>query len=208
MTYSQVGAVCPQCGSAAAVHSVEELAAMARGRLGQNAPGYQMPASGFPSPSPSPGFPSAPVPPPPPDYSAERPPPGYTGQRHPGSRASGSRASGSWEGSSWEGSSDDSVEDVVAGIVMGAAAKFVGRAIGRRVKRAYDERVVPAMAARQEAMLREQIAIAERHPDLRACLTDQVIFLAGGRRVLPMSSVTGGITVEQADALVARLREG
>jgi hypothetical protein len=96
----------------------------------------------------------------------------------------------------------------VAGIVMGAAAKFAGRAIGRRVKRAYDERVAPAMAARQEAMLREQIAIAERHPDLRACLTDQVIFLAGGRRVLPMSGVTGGITVEQADALVARLREG
>jgi len=26
--------------------------------------------------------------------------------------------------------------------------------------------------------------------------------------VLPMASVTGGITVEQADALVARLREG
>jgi hypothetical protein len=203
MTYGQVGAVCPQCGSAAAVHSVEELAAMARGRLGQDAPGYQMPTSGFPSPSPSPGFPSAPAPPPPPDYSAERPPPGYTGQRHPGSRASGSRPSGSWEGSS-----DDSVEDLVAGIVMGAAAKFVGRAIGRRVKRAYDERLVPAMAARQEAMLREQIAIADRHPDLRACLTDQVIFLAGGRLVLPMSSVTGGITVEQADALVARLREG
>ena len=91
---------------------------------------------------------------------------------------------------------------------MGAAAKFVGRAIGRRVKRAYDERVGPAMAARQEAMLREQIAIAERHPDLRACLTDKVIFLAGGSRVLPMSSVTRGITLEQADALVARLRVG
>ena len=30
MTYGQVGAVCPQCGSAAAVHSVDELAAMAR----------------------------------------------------------------------------------------------------------------------------------------------------------------------------------
>jgi len=117
----------------------------------------------------------------------------------------------------------------VAGIVMGAAAKFVGKAIGRRVKRAYEERVVPAMAARQEAMagrqeamagrqeamagrqeamLREEIAIAERHPDLRACLNDQVIFLAGGSRVLPMSSVTGGITIEQADALVVQLRNG
>jgi len=102
----------------------------------------------------------------------------------------------------------------VADIAMTAATKFIGRAIGRRVKRAYDERVAPAMAARQqsmagrqEAMLREQIAIAERHPDLRACLTDQVIFLAGGSRVLPMSSVTG-MTLEQADALVAQLRAG
>ena len=99
---------------------------------------------------------------------------------------------------------------------MGAAAKFAGRAISRRLKRAYDERVAPAMAARQQAMaglleeemLREQIAIAERYPELRACLTDQVIFLAGGSRVLPMSSVTGGITLEQADALVAQLRNG
>jgi len=96
----------------------------------------------------------------------------------------------------------------VAGMVMEAATKFIGRAIGRRAQRAYNERVVPAMAARQEAMLREQIAIAERHPDLRACLTDQVIFLAGGSRVLPMPSLAGGFTLEQADAVVARLRNG
>ena len=91
---------------------------------------------------------------------------------------------------------------------MDAATKFIGRSIGRRVKRAYEERVVPAMAARQETMLREQIAIAERHPDLRACLTDQVIFLAGGSRVLPMSSLSRGLTLEQADAMVAQLRNG
>ena len=84
----------------------------------------------------------------------------------------------------------------MAGLVMDAATKFVGRAIGRRVKRAYEERVVPAVAAKQEAMLREQIAIAERHPDLRACLTDQVIFLAGSSRVLPMSSLSRGLTLE------------
>lgn len=90
---------------------------------------------------------------------------------------------------------------------MEATAGFIGRAIGRRVKRAYNERLLPAMAARQEAMLREQIAIAERHPDLRACLTDQVIFLAGGSRVLPMPSLSG-ITLAQADELVARLRDG
>lgn len=91
---------------------------------------------------------------------------------------------------------------------MTAATKFIGRAIGRRMKRAYDERVAPAMAAKQETRLREQIAIAERHPDLRACLTDQVVFLAGGSRVLPMSSISRGFTLEQADALVAQLRNG
>jgi hypothetical protein len=228
VTYGQVGAVCPQCGSAAAVHSVDELAAMARARLGQFGlgfqgppPGYQPPpasgpppSSGFPSPSSS-GFPSAPLssdfpappppPPPPPDYSASAPPPGYTGQRRPSRWSSGSSTTNSQSSSS---SRDDSIEDAVAGLAMDAATKFIGRAIGRRVKRAYEERVVPAMAAKQEAMLREQIAIAERHPDLRACLTDQVIFLAGGSRMLPMSSLSRGITLEQADAMVAQLRNG
>jgi hypothetical protein len=73
---------------------------------------------------------------------------------------------------------------------MDAATKFIGGAIGRRVKRAYEERVVPAVAGKQDAMLREQIAIAERYPDLRACLTDNVVFLAGGNRVVPMSSLS------------------
>ena len=76
------------------------------------------------------------------------------------------------------------------------------------MKRAYDERIIPAMAAKQEARLREQIAIAERHPDLRACLNDQVVFLQGGSRVLPMAGFIGNLTVEQSDALVAQLRNG
>jgi hypothetical protein len=102
----------------------------------------------------------------------------------------------------------------VTDLVMDAATKFVGRAISRRLKRAFDERVGPAMAARQEGMgrqdgmLREQIAIAERYPDLRACLSDQVVFLAGGRRVAPMPSDLRGLTMAQADAIVAQLRNG
>jgi hypothetical protein len=32
--------------------------------------------------------------------------------------------------------------------------------------------------------------------------------LVGGRRCLPMPSLAGGITVEQSDTLVARLRDG
>jgi len=111
----------------------------------------------------------------------------------------------------------------VTGLVMDAATKFVGRAISRRLKRAFDERVVPAMAARQEQMasrqegvarqegiLREQIAIAERYPDLRACLSDQVVFLAGGSRVVsvPISNLTSGFSLAQADAMVGQLRNG
>jgi hypothetical protein len=93
---------------------------------------------------------------------------------------------------------------------MDAATKFVGRAISRRLKRAFDERVVPAMAARQEGALREQVAIAERYPDLRACMNDNVVFLAGGSRAVhvPRSDLTGGFTLEQADAVVAQLRNG
>ena len=56
-------------------------------------------------------------------------------------------------------------------------------------------------------MLQTQIAIAERHPDLCACLNDHVIFLTGGSRTLPMPNLMS-ITVEQADAMVARLRDG
>ena len=82
---------------------------------------------------------------------------------------------------------------------MDAATKFIGGAIGRRVKRAYEERVVPAVSAKQDAMLREQIAIAERYPELRACLTNNVVFLAGGNRVVPMSSLSRGFTLEQAE---------
>jgi len=119
---------------------------------------------------------------------------------------------------SGEDSSGDglSIEDGLIDVAVTAAMRAIGRKIGRRVQRAVTERVLPAVtermmpvvAGRQEGVLREQIAIAERHPDLRACLTDQVIFLAGGHRVLPMPSLTGGFTVEQSDAVVAQLRDG
>lgn len=100
-----------------------------------------------------------------------------------------------------------SIGDDIAGAVLGEAVKFIGRAIGRRLERTYTERVQPAMAANQEAMLRNQIAIAERHPDLMGCMSDQVIFLAGGNQVLPFPNLST-LTVEQADAMVATLRSG
>jgi hypothetical protein len=98
------------------------------------------------------------------------------------------------------------LEGDIAAAAAGVAARFLGRAIGRRVQRTYEQRVLPALAARQQALLHEQTAIAERHPDLRACLTDQVIFLAGGTRTVPLASAGGLLTLEQSDALVAELR--
>jgi hypothetical protein len=237
----QFGAVCPQCGSAAAVHSIEELAALARNQLGQQGngpapqgfnpptpvtPDYNPPPQGYDPPpgyNPSPGYDPAPTgynppsdynrppqggygPPPPPGYQGP-PPPGYTGAARPGQP---SQSGQSTRSSDWPGLGDvaSSLEDGAADVVLGAAARFVGRAISRRVQRTVSERVLPALAVKHEAIMREQITIAERHPDLRACLTDKVIFLAEGHRVLPMPSLTGGFTVEQSDALVARLRDG
>jgi hypothetical protein len=201
VTDGQVGVVCPQCGSAAAVHSIQELAALARGRLGGQ-PGYAgAPQQGYaaePQAGPLPGYAQEPQAGPLPGYGATPPsgpvPGGWQGRsRFPSSSSSGD---------------DFSLEGDLADIALNAATKFIGRAIGRRVQRTVTERVMPTLAAKQEAVLREQIAIAERHPDLRACLTDKVVFLAGGSRVLPLEGIGGMLTLEQSDALVARLRDG
>ena len=67
--------------------------------------------------------------------------------------------------------------------VLGAAPR---PAPGNRpqLRPASDERSAPATAAHREAVL-ERVASAQRHPDLRACLADQGVFLVGGTRVLP-----------------------
>jgi hypothetical protein len=113
--------------------------------------------------------------------------------------------------SSGDTSFGDSIGDDIAGQVLGAAAgaaaKFLGRQFGRRMQDRLTQQVLPAMAGKQQTMLQTQIAIAERHPDLCACLNDQVIFLTSGSRTLPMPDLNT-VTVEQADAMVATLRDG
>lgn len=167
--------VCPQCGSGAAVHAVQELADIARTQLGQTQQGF----AGAPQ------------------QGAQR---GWEAEPQPIRQGSNNPAY-------YGGDSTGSFEDDIAGVVLGEAAKFIGRAIGRRVMRTYTERVQPAMAGQREAMLRNQIAIAERHPDLMGCMNDQVIFLAGGDRVLPFPNLMT-LTIDQADAMVAALRSG
>jgi hypothetical protein len=186
MTDAQLGAVCPQCGSAANVHSIEELATLAKARLGmlQQAPAQQ-------------GWAGEPQ---------QGPAPGWAAEPHSG------RVRGSWRDPTSRlpgGVGDLSIGDDIADIALTAATRFIGRAIGRRVQRTVEEKVMPAITAQQAALLRQQIEIAERHPDVRACMTDQVIFLAGGSRVLPMGSVNlATLTLEQADGLVAQLQQG
>ena len=253
--------MCPQCGSADQVHSIEEWAAMAQANMGlawqpgapmpgyQAAPGSQPgypPApppgpgaqsgfpdpsqyqqSGFPDPSqyqqpgsPSgsqqqpPSAPAQPQPTPQPGYQGGPPPaqpPGY----QPGPQPDVLAGPESWQSQppprrrSWDvgsGSDATTFEDAIGEAVLGAATKAIGRVIGRKMRQAYNEKIAPAMAARQEAVLNERVAIAQRHPDLRACLRDQVVFLAGGTRVLPLASAMQVRTVEQSDALVAQLR--
>jgi hypothetical protein len=105
----------------------------------------------------------------------------------------------------------------IGGAVAGAALGFAGRALAKRMKKAYDEKIAPAMEARaaqaQQQMQQqsqqtkaEQDAIVARYPELRTCMTDQLIFLDGGYKTVPISELTMPITLAQADAVVTRLR--
>ena len=169
---------------------------MARSRLGQlpgNPAAGQPGWAGQPQAGPQSGWAAEP-------QAGALPGPG-------GQRGSYSRPSRSYDSDLSSGDGIGALGDDVAGAAIGMAARFIGRAISRKMQDKVSQ-AVPAMMAKQEAMLREQIAIAERHPDLRACLTDQVIFLAGGSRTMPMKGVMTNLTVEQADAVVAQLRDG
>jgi hypothetical protein len=201
-----MGTVCPQCGNTDAVHSIQELATLARARLGQQGPMAPQPGMSDP-PQPAAAQPG---------WSAE-PQGGWAAEPVAGPLPTPGRRRSGYQPRSYSGgntSFGDSVGDDIAGAVLGAAAgaaaRFLGRQASRRLQDRLTQQVQPAMAAKQQnmqAMLQTQIAIAERHPDLCACLNDQVIFLNGGNRTLPMPNLMS-VTVEQADAMVARLRDG
>jgi hypothetical protein len=110
---------------------------------------------------------------------------------------------GNWGNGGMGGSPLDNLGDDIGEAAMG----LVGRALGRRLQRAMTERVVPAVQAKLQAATRSQQEIAQRHPDLCACLKDRVIFLAGGSRTAPMDSLKG-MDPQQVDELVASLRDG
>ena len=102
----------------------------------------------------------------------------------------------------------ESIGEAVVDIVGFAAGRFIGRAIKNKVQKVTEERIMPAVNAQAEQQQQEWTAIAQRYPELRACLRDQVIFLAGGTRTVPLSQVNfSQVTLAQADALVAQLRQ-
>jgi hypothetical protein len=198
-----MGTVCPQCGNTDAVHSIQELAALARAQVGQQGPAGPQP--GMPA-QPQPGTPAQP------GWAAE-PQAGWAAEPQagplpgPGGRRSSYQPRSYSSGDTSVGDLGDDITGAVLGAAAGAAAKFLGRQIGRRMQDRLTQQVLPAMAAKKQTMLQTQIAIADRHPDLCACLNDQVIFLPGGSRTLPMPNLNT-VTVEQADAMVATLRDG
>ena len=176
------------------MHSIQELAALASSQLGQQ-PGAQ--AAGWtaePQQGPVPGWAAEP-------QAGPLPGPGSTGGMG-GLRSGPLRDTRTRYGES----PLDALGEDIAGAAISAAVGFVGRAIGRRAERAMTQKVAPTLAAGRETMLRTQIEIAQRHPDLCACMTDNVIFLADGSRVLPLPNLMT-VTVDQADQMVAQLRD-
>jgi hypothetical protein len=146
-----------------------------------------------------------------PNWSAE-PQPGWAAEPEAGHGSSQQRSGRSGQGPVFNpdilgDALGDGIENAVASAALGAAARFLGGRVARRAQQAFTEKVVPALAQRQEAVFREQDAIAERYPDLHACLNDKVFFVAGGNRVLPMPSGRM-LTLQESDSLVTQLRQG
>jgi hypothetical protein len=107
----------------------------------------------------------------------------------------------------------DNLAEDIGGAVLGAAFGMAGRAFGRKMKQAFEDKVVPAMQAKMaqaqaqfEQQRAEMEAIAARYPELRGCTKDQVVFLDGGTRTVPVSEIKMPLSMAQADSVVARLR--
>lgn len=178
------------------MHSISELADLAKSRLSMTQQGFPAGPQQDNRPRPQQGWEAEP-------QAGPLPGPGYAGQPRSGPLP------GNWSRGrpTFGDSIGDDIGQDITDVALGAAARFIGRAISRRVQQTVNERVLPTVATHQQAMLNEQVAIAERYPELRACLDDKVIFLAGGNRVVPMVNLAT-VTLAQADAIVAQLREG
>jgi hypothetical protein len=191
---------CPKCGNANAVHSVGEMAAMAQAQLGQVSAAMQGQVAQQPGQGPpGQGWMAEPV---------AGPPPGPGGYRQPFGGGGWQNRPSSYMGGDIPDSIGDAVGDAIAGAAIGAAGRFLANRLGQKMQQAQQaaaQKMQPAMAQAQQRA-QEQIAIAQKYPELRFCQTDQVIFLAGGNRYLPFSAVGNDFSMQHADQLVAQLR--
>jgi hypothetical protein len=122
-------------------------------------------------------------------------------------------AQSGFEPESWRSRSRDTYDnpyeepgEEIARAVLSAGFGMVGRAIGKRVKRAFESHVLPAVQEQQAKTRAEEDAIVARYPQLRGCLRDEVVFLEGGHRSIPVSDLQWPVTLAQADMIVARLQ--
>jgi hypothetical protein len=204
VAYQAGPSVCPQCGSSAEVRTVRELFDMMNGGREQ---AFQR-INQFRRPGAAPGqWQGA--------GSADDDDYDHYNVEGSDSRFRGNRGRNQGRrGPDFDfGSGGDNVVDDIGGAVLGAALGFAGRTIGRRMKKAFEERVVPAMEAKAaqaqqqwEQSKAEQDAIVARYPELRGCTKDQVVFIDGGVRTVPVSEIKMPVTMAQADSIVERLR--
>lgn len=211
MDYGMQQAVCPRCGSNAQVRTVSELFDMLNGMQDQAMQQAQQAGQQGPYPG-GPGGPGGP-------YQG----PGVPGQQGQGyTYAGGYSESRSPTGSYGRGRSSydndpsfeftGNISEDITNAAIGGAAKFLGRALSKKVQKAVQERVVPAMQARAaqaqqqwQQSRNDQAAIVQRYPDLRGCLQDQVVFLAGGMKTIPINQLPMPITMAGADSVVSYL---
>jgi hypothetical protein len=203
--YGRQVAVCPQCGSSAEVRTVGELFDMMNGmqdQAMQRAQGMQQ------GPYPGQGGPGGYTGPVGAGGQGEVYAGGYSESTAPGG-GTPYRNRPSYDNDSFTG---DIGQDI-AGAVLGGATRFLGRAIGKKIQKTFEERVVPAMqakAAQQQQQWQDsradQAAIIAKYPDLRGCTKDQVVFFEGGSRVVPLSEIKMPVTMASADAVASKLR--
>jgi hypothetical protein len=221
VNYGMQQAVCPQCGSSAEVRTVAELFDMLNGMhdqaMQQTQQGMQQgpyPGQGDPGPygqnpqGPPGSYGPNPQGPPPPQA-----PQGGQGSTYAGGYSDSGRAG---QPNSYRPADTEFTGDIgkdIANAVLGGAGRFLGRAIGKKVQQTFQERVIPAMQAkaaqaqqRQQQARDDQGMITQRYPDLRGCLRDQVVFLEGGTKTVPIAQIPMPITLANADALMSRLR--
>jgi len=198
----QVGpSVCPQCGSSADVRTARELFDMMNGAREQ---AFQR-ISQFRQPGAAPG-----------QWQGAAGSPDDDDYDHYNVEGSDRQLRGNrgWnQGKRRRDFDGDNLVDDLGGAVLGAALGFAGRSIGRRMKKAFEEKVMPAMEAKAaqaqqqfEQSKAEQDAIVARYPELRGCTKDQVVFLDGSLRTVPISEIKMPVTLAQADSIVTRLR--